>query len=308
MSIVVTGASGAFGKMVTQLLLEKMAPAELILVTRKPDSLAHLAARGAQVRYGDFDDRQSLQAAFAGGKRMLLISTLDVGEHRRRQHTAAIEAAVAAGVQHIAYTSSVGIHPHSPAFVIADHLYTEDLLRRSGVAFTSLRDSQYAEVIVTMIAPLALASGKWVSSAGEGRMAFVSKKDCVRVAAAVLTTPGHEGAIYEVTGPELLSFRDAARLASEVTGRHIEYVVVSHEEKQAEFDAAGIPRRYVEGMVHEHSGPWASEEMMSYERALGAGYFAICSGHVELITGQPAMSLRDVYLANKAALTAGFKS
>lgn len=308
MSIVVTGASGAFGKMVTQLLLEKMAPSELILVTRKPDSLAHLAARGAQVRYGDFDDRQSLKAAFTGGKRMLLISTLDVGERRRRQHTVAVEAAVAAGVQHIAYTSSVGIHPHSPAFVVADHLYTEDLLRRSGVAYTSLRDSQYAEVIVTMIAPIALASGKWVSSAGEGRMAFVSKKDCVRVAAAVLTTPGHEGAIYEVTGPELLSFRDAARLASEVTGRHIEYVVVSHEEKQAEFDAAGIPRRYVEGMVHEHSGPWASEEMMSYERALGAGYFAVCSGHVELITGQPPMSLRDVYLANKAALTGGPKS
>jgi NAD(P)H dehydrogenase (quinone) len=307
MSTVVTGASGAFGKMATQLLLEKLPPTELILVTRRPDSLADLAARGAQVRYGDFDDRQSLKAAFAGGKRMLLISTLDVGEHRRRQHTAAVEAAVAAGVQHIAYTSSVGIHPNSPAFVVADHLYTEDLIRRSGMAYTILRDSQYAEVIATMIAPIALASGRWVSSAGEGRMAFVSKKDCVRVAATVLTTPGHEGATYEVTGPELLSFRDAAALASEVSGRHIDYVVVSHDEKQAEFDAAGIPRRYVEGMVHERSGPWASEEMMSYERALGAGYFAVCSGHVELITGQPAVSLRDVFLANKAALSGGPK-
>jgi NAD(P)H dehydrogenase (quinone) len=307
MSTVVTGASGAFGRMVTDLLLEKIAPSELILVTRKPDGLAHLAARGVQVRYGDFDDRQSLKAAFAGGKRMLLISTLDVGERRRRQHTAAVEAAVAAGVQHIVYTSSVGIHPHSPAFVVADHLYTEDLLRRCGAAYTVLRDSQYSEVIVTMIAPIAVASGRWVSSAGEGRMAFVSKKDCVRVAATVLTTPGHEGAIYEVTGPELLSFRDAAALASEVTGRSVEYVVVSHEEKQAEFDAAGIPRRYVEGMMHERSGPWASEEMMSYERALGAGYFAVCSGHVELVTGRPAVSLREVFLANKAALSAGFR-
>jgi NAD(P)H dehydrogenase (quinone) len=307
MSIVVTGATGAFGRMATELLLEKLPTTELILVTRKPDSLSHLAARGAQVRYGDFDDRESLKAAFGGGERMLLISTLDVGERRRRQHGTAIEAALAAGVQHIAYTSSVGIHPHSPAFVVADHLYTEDLLRRSGVAYTILRDSQYAEVIATMIAPIALASGRWVSSAGEGRMAFVSKKDCVRVAAAVLTTPGHEGATYEVTGPELLSFRDAAALASEISGRHIEYVIVSHEEKQAEFDAAGIPRRYVEGMVHERSGPWASDEMMSYERALGAGYFAVCSGHVELITGRPAVSLREVFLANKAALSGGPK-
>jgi NAD(P)H dehydrogenase (quinone) len=302
MSTVITGASGAFGRMVTELLLEKTPPSELILVTRKPEALAHLAARGAQVRYGDFDAGDSLAAAFAGGERMLLISTLDVGERRRRQHTAAVEAAVAAGVQHIAYTSSVGIHPRSPAFVVADHLHTEELLRRCGVAFTILRDSQYAEVVATMIAPQALASGKWVTSAGEGRMAFVSKKDCVAVAAAVLSTPGHEGAVYEITGPELLSFRDAAALAAEISGRPIEYVVVSHEEKQAEFDAAGIPRRYVEGVLHEQSGPWASDEMMSYERALGEGYFAVCSRHVELITGRPALSLRDVFLANRDAL------
>jgi NAD(P)H dehydrogenase (quinone) len=301
MSTVITGASGAFGRMVTELLLQGTPPSELILVTRKPDALAHLAARGAQVRYGDFDDGDSLAAAFAGGERMLLISTLDVGERRRRQHTAAVGAAVAAGVQHIAYTSSVGIHPRSPAFVVADHLYTEELLRRCGVAFTILRDSQYAEVVATMIAPQALASGKWVTSAGEGCMAFVSKKDCVAVAAAVLSTPGHEGAVYEITGPELLSFRDAAALAAEISGRPIEYVVVSHEEKQATFDAAGIPRRYVEGVLHEQSGPWASDEMMSYERALGEGYFAVCSRHVELITGRPALSLRDVFLANRDA-------
>jgi len=302
MSTVITGASGAFGRMVTELLLESTPPSELILVTRKPEALAHLAARGAEVRYGDFDDGNSLAAAFGGGERMLLISTLDVGERRRRQHTAAVQAAVAAGIQHIAYTSTVGIHPRSPAFVVADHLHTEELLRRCGVAFTILRDSQYAEVVATMIAPQALACGKWVTSAGEGCMAFVSKKDCVAVAAAVLSTPGHEGAVYEITGPELLSFRDAAALAAEISGRPIEYVVVSHEEKQATFDAAGIPRRYVEGVLHEQSGPWASDEMMSYERALGEGYFAVCSRHVELITGRPALSLREVFLANRDAL------
>jgi NAD(P)H dehydrogenase (quinone) len=272
-------------------------------VTRKPETRADLAYRGAQVRYGDFDDGQSLAKAFAGGDRMLLISTLDVGERRRRQHDTAVDAAVKSGVQHIAYTSSVGIHPRSPAFVVVDHLHTEELLRRCGIAYTILRDSQYSEVLATMIAPMALASGKWVTSAGEGRMAFVSKKDCVAAAAAVLTQPGHEGAVYEITGPDLLSFRDAAALTAEISGRPIEYVVVSHEEKQASFDAAGIPRRYVEGVLNEYSGPWASEEIMSYERALGEGYFAVCSQHVELITGRPALSLRDVFLAHRDALT-----
>jgi NAD(P)H dehydrogenase (quinone) len=301
-SIVVTGASGAFGRMVTEALLKKVSPAELILVTRNPDALAGLKARGAQVRHGDFDDAESLKKAFSGGERMLLISTLDVGERRQRQHKAAIDAAVAADVRHIVYTSSVGIHPRSPAFVVTDHLATEELLRRTGIDYTILRDSQYAEVIAIMMAPMAVASGQWVTSAADGHMAFVAKRDCVDSAAAVLTTPGHEGAIYEITGPELLTFRDAARIAADVAGKPIECIVVSHDEMQARFDAAGIPRRFVEGMAPANSGPWGSEEMMSYERAIREGYFAVCSRHVQLLTGRPAASLREVYLANRDAL------
>ncbi|HXR89782.1 MAG TPA: SDR family oxidoreductase [Steroidobacteraceae bacterium] len=302
MSIVVTGASGAFGRMVTEALLQKVPPAQLILATRTPTALAALSARGASVRYADFDDADSLVAAFAGGEKILLISTLDVGERRRRQHKAAIDAAVAAGVRHIVYTSSVGIHPHSPAFVVTDHLATEEMLRRTGLAYTFLRDSQYAEVLATMMAPMAVASGQWVTSAPDGHMAFVAKRDCVDSAAAVLTSSGHENATYEITGPELLTFRDAARIASEVTGKRVDCVAVSHDEMQARFDAAGIPRRFVEGMAPANTGPWGSEEMMSYERAIREGYFAVCSRHVQLITGRPAASLREVYLANRAAL------
>lgn len=302
MSIVITGASGAFGRMVTEALLQKVPPSQLILVTRTPAALASCSARGVQVRYADFDHADSLTAALAGAEKMLLISTLDVGERRRRQHQAAITAAVAAGVRHIVYTSSVGIHPHSPAFVVTDHLATEAMLRGTGVDFTVLRDSQYAEVLATMMAPMAVASGQWVTSAPDGHMAFVSKRDCVESAAAVLTTPGHENAIYEITGPELLTFRDAARIAAEVTGKRVDCVAVSHEEMQARFDAAGIPRRFVEGMAPANTGPWGSEEMMSYERAIREGYFAVCSRHVQLITGRPAASLREVYIANRDAL------
>lgn len=302
MSIVVTGASGAFGKMVTQALLQKVPPSELILVTRTPATLASFKARGAQVRFGDFDNGESLMTAFKGAEKMLLISTLDVGERRQRQHKTAIGAAVAAGVGHIVYTSSVGIHPFSPAFVIADHLATEEMLRGAGLTYTCLRDSQYAEVLATMMAPMAVATGQWVTSAPDGHMAFVCKRDCVDSAAAVLTTAGHENATYEITGPELLTFRDAARIAAEVTGKPVECIAVSHDAMQARFDAAGIPRRFVEGMAPANTGPWGSEEMMSYERAIREGYFAVCSRHVQLITGRPATSLREVYIANRDAL------
>ena len=134
MTTIITGATGKFGRMVTEQLLEHLHPAELILTTRNPHSLEKLAARGAHVRYADFDKPETLVGAFEGGDRMLLVSTLSVGR-RAQQHRSAIDAAVKAGVRHIAYTSSSGARPDNPAIVIPDHLETEDALRRSGVAF-----------------------------------------------------------------------------------------------------------------------------------------------------------------------------
>jgi len=303
MSIIVTGASGSFGRQVAALLIEKISPSELILVTRNPASLAQFAARGAQVRFGNFDDRETLPQALAGGERILLISTLAVGPRRQRQHAAAVRAAVSAGVKQIVYTSSVGIHPKSPSLAVADHYFTEELLRGAGPAFTFLRDSQYAEVIVTMMAPVALRTGQWIMSAGHGSVAFVSKKDCVASAAAVLTSSGHEGATYEITGPELYTFRQAAAIAAELAGRPIEYVEVSDDEKLAMWDAAGVPRQYSNGLTNDDgTGLWGSEEMISYERAIREGYFSICSHHVELLTGRPARSLGEVFRVNLDAL------
>lgn len=308
MRIVITGASGQYGRKLTELLLTRVPPAELILVTRRPDRLRASAERGIEVRYGDFDRPEGLPEAFAGGDRLLIISTLAVGPRRRRQHVAAIEAAAAAGVRHIAYTSSTGIHPRTPSLAVQDHVFTEDAIRRTGLAFTFLRDAQYAEVIATMLAPAAVASGKWSMSTGNGCMAFVSKQDCVASAAVVLTTEGHEGAVYEITGPELYTFADAARLAAEVSGRPIEYSNVTHEERLAQFDALGVPREYVEGMVNaDDTGVWGSEEMVSYERAIRQGYFSVCSHHVELLTGRPAKSLREVFLENRDALLGAVK-
>jgi NAD(P)H dehydrogenase (quinone) len=309
MRIVVTGASGAFGRKLTELLLQRVRPADLILVTRRPEKLREAAARGAEVRRGDFDQPQQLAEAFVGGDRLLLISTLAVGPRRRRQHAAAIDAAVAAGVRHLIYTSSTGIHPRTPSLAVQDHVFTEDAIRRTGRAFTFLRDAQYAEVIATMMAPPAIATGTWYMSAGNGCMAFVSKADCVASAAAVLTTEGHEGAAYEITGPELYTFHDAAAIASELSGRPVRYVSVSHEERLSQFDALGVPREYVEGMTNaDDTGVWGSEEMVSYERAIRQGYFSVCSHHVEMLTGRPAKSLRDVFLEHREALSGAHPS
>src|SRR5579872_5503785 len=125
MTVLVTGASGDLGARVANLLVERLPAGKLILTSRNPAALDSLARRGAEVRRADFDDPASLPAAFEGAERILMISTGVVGEPRRRQHLCALEAARTAGVRHVIYTSSVGIHPRNPCFVIPDHAATE---------------------------------------------------------------------------------------------------------------------------------------------------------------------------------------
>lgn len=295
MSIIITGASGDLGAMVTDIVLETLPPQDLVLVSRRPDALHHLARRGVEVRFGDFDQPASLQTAFAGGQSMLLISATDVGERRRRQHAAAVDAAVAAGIGHIAYTSSAGIHPSNPCFVIPDHIFTEKHLVQSIENFTILRINSYADILVKAIAPQALASGQWISSAGDGLAGFVDKRDCARAAAAVLTTPGHRGAIYEITGPELLSHRHVAAMVAEISGRPIEYVVPA--ETPPDSPTGGDPTEAETDQASKWIGTFSIDDLKSFEYAVRDGYYAICSRHIEMITRRPARSVREAFLA-----------
>lgn len=297
MTTIVTGATGSFGRSVTAQLLEHLHPAELILTTRNPTALAKLAARGAHVRYADFDRPETLAEAFEDGDRMLLISTLSVGR-RATQHRNAIEAAVNVGVKHIAYTSSGGASPANPAIVIPDHLQTEDALKNSGASYTILRNALYAEVPATQIAPRAIESGQWIASAGDGTVPFVSKQDCVACAARVLTSKGHENKTYEITGPTLHSYRDAAEIAAELAGQPVSYVVVSDEDMLDSLRQAGVPRHYHEGLNTPGVGTSSAEDIVSYERGIREGHFAVKSDDVALLLGRRPLSLRQVFEAN----------
>lgn len=291
--IIVTGASGQFGHAAASQLLEACAPEDLICLTRAPDKLADLAERGADVRAADFDDPGTLSAAMAGGEKMLLISTTMVGS-RPRQHGNAIRAAVANGVKHIAYTSIIdGGNPDHPAVEQHDHYATEQLLRNSGAAWTILRNSQYSEAIATAMAIPALAAGSKPDNCGDGKIAFVSRDDCVATAVGVLLQEGHENTAYDVTGPELLSVPQAMAMISEMAGKPIELVQVTDEEMFEYFDSLGVARKS-EDVDPNGPIPWASEGMVTFGQAIREGYFAVISDDVERITGRAPRSLRSV--------------
>lgn len=291
MTVAVTGASGAFGRAAARRLLEYMPASGIRLTTRTPSELADLAALGVTVREADFDGTEdSLAAAFDGADTLLLISTLSVGQ-RVRQHTRAVAAAARAGVRHVVYTSFVGV-PGSAALVATEHAGTEAMLAGSGLAWTFLRNSWYMEAITDVIAPMSLAQGIWRGSAGDGRAGVVSRDDCVAAAVGVLTTSGHEGMAYAVTGPQSLSCPDVAAVLAEVTGRPLAYQQVTDDDLYAQFDAMGVPRSV--GDVATSTIPWCSDDMVSFERAIREGDLDVVSDAVQRLTGTAPRSFREV--------------
>lgn len=296
MRVIISGASGQFGRAAAEKLMARMPAGDLILVSRTPDKLAEFAARGADVRFGDFDQPDTLVDAFRGGDRLLLISGTRVGK-RIPQHEAAIDAARKAGVRHVVYTSFVGITPENPSVAVVDHRATEEMLRNSGLQWTALRDQHYADAMVINMGQNIVRAGQWLSSTQGGREALVWREDCVDCAVAVLSSDGHAGKVYNITGPDLLSFRDIAEMITEVSGRPIEFIDTDDLGMYAMFDAMGIPREPVDRL--SVSGiDWNSDDMVSFEAAIRDGHFAVISDDVEKLTGRKPRSVRQMVEEN----------
>ena len=291
--IIVTGASGQFGSAAARLLLESVPAEDLVLLSRTPENLAEFKAAGAHIRRADFDDPASLAGAMEGGERMLLISTVRVGS-RVEQHTAAVEAAVAQGVKHVVYTSLLGVRtPDNPSVEGFDHIATERMVEASGLAWTHLRNSLYAEAVATAMAIPALLAGHKPENSGAGRVPIVSRDDCVATAVGVLTQDGHANVAYDVTGPELWTLPDAMALVSDLAGKPIAIEPVDDEGMYAYFDSLGVARK-ASDVVPDGPIPWASEGMVTFGQSIREGFMDIASEDVERITGHKPRTLRSV--------------
>ncbi|HEY4409380.1 MAG TPA: NAD(P)H-binding protein [Acidimicrobiia bacterium] len=289
MSVIVTGASGNLGRLVAESLMERFTPEQVVLVTRRPDALGEFRARGAEVRYGDFDEPDSLPAAFAGGRRMLLISTDAVGR-RVEQHRTAIEAAAAAGIERVVFTSHVNPGAQNPIGPVAQELGgTETVLRHSRLDWTVLRFGSFAELQVPPAA-LAVSAGKLVTNFGDGRIVPVSRRDCAEAAAVVLTTDGHSGITYEITGPEALSATDMAELFAEVSGRSVKVVQLGDKMLTWLLARYGTPKPVARAVT-------------AFGRAVREGYFDVADPALERLTGRSPVSLRDVLIAHRGDLS-----
>lgn len=249
--IALTGATGQLGQFVVEALLKSVPAKEIVAIVRNPAKAEALSKQGLIVRQGDYNDQAALTQALAGVEKLLLISSSEVGQ-RAAQHRNVINAAKAAGVKFIAYTSLLHADT-SPLGLHVEHVETEKLLAESGIPFALLRNGWYSENYLAS-APAALAHGVFIGAAGEGKIASATRADYAAAAARVISEEGHAGKVYELAGDKAWTLSELAALLSEASGKKVVYQNLSEADFAAALKGAGLPDGLAEMLADSDIG------------------------------------------------------
>ncbi|MGD6901345.1 SDR family oxidoreductase [Bacillus infantis] len=277
MKLLVTGATGKLGSKIVDSLL-KTVPAEQVAVSvRNPEKAAGLEARGVAVRQGDFDRPETLDTAFAGIDRLLIISADGDNETRIRQHKNAVAAAERAGVKFIAYTS-IANAPESTNLMAPPHVATEAAIKKTGIPYSFLRNNWYLENEIPTIQAV-LAGAPWITSAGNGRVGWATQQDYAEAAAAVLSGNGHENTIYELSG-KLLTQEELVSELGKVLGKDVNVQQVDDTAYAAIMKDAGLPEFIIPLLV-------------GIQESIRSGSLEVESNDFEKVLGRPATQVKE---------------
>jgi NAD(P)H dehydrogenase (quinone) len=277
--IVVTGSTGRLGGRVAR-RLAAAGTAQTLLV-RDPDRAPQLS--DTTVRVAEYSDTAAVEQALTGADVVLMVSGAEAPD-RLDHHRSFVDAAAAAGVGHLVYTSFFAAAPDATFTLARDHWITEQYIREARVSFTFLRDNIYADFLPFMVGEDGVLRGP----GGDGRVSMVAQDDIADVAVAVLTDPAqHVGATYDLTGPHALTFAEAVEIVASATGRSLSYYPETMEEAYASRAKYGAPK-------------WQVDAWVSTYAAVAAGELAPVSDDIPRLTGHPATSLREL-LSRSAA-------
>ncbi len=236
--IAITGATGQLGQHVIEKLLKAVPASQLVAIVRNPAKAEALSQQGVTVRQADYTDQTAFTTALAGVDKLLLISSSEVGQ-RAAQHQNVINAAKAAGVKFIAYTSLLHADT-SPLGLHVEHVATEKALAESGIAYALLRNGWYTENYLAS-APPALEHGVFIGAAGEGKIASATRADYAAAAARVISEEGHAGKVYELAGDQAWTLSELAAELSRQSGKNVVYQNLSEADFAAALKSVGLP-------------------------------------------------------------------
>ncbi|MCR4458946.1 MULTISPECIES: SDR family oxidoreductase [Pseudescherichia] len=275
--IAITGATGHLGQLTLTELLKTVPASQLVAIVRNPAKAETLAQQGVIVRQAEYGDQAALTAALEGVDKLLLISSSEVGQ-RAVQHRNVIDAAKAAGVKFIAYTSLLHAD-RSPLGLHVEHVDTEQYLAASGIPYALLRNGWYSENYLAS-APAALAHGVFIGSAGEGKIASATRGDYAAAAAKVISSEGHAGKVYELAGDESWTLSELAAELSKQSGKPVVYQNLSEADFAAALKGAGLPEAFANLLADSDAG------------AAKGGLFD-SSRTLSTLIGRPTTPIRD---------------
>ncbi|KDE36371.1 quinone oxidoreductase [Kosakonia radicincitans UMEnt01/12] len=249
--IALTGATGQLGQFVVEELLKTVAAKQIVAIVRNPAKAEALSKQGVLVRQADYGDQAALTQALAGVDKLLLISSSEVGQ-RAAQHRNVINAAKAAGVKFIAYTSLLHADK-SPLGLHVEHVETEKMLAESGIPYALLRNGWYSENYLAS-APAALAHAVFIGAAGDGKIASATRADYAAAAARVISEEGHAGKVYELAGDNGWTLSELAALLSKASGKNIVYQNLSEADFAAALKGAGLPDVFANLLADSDAG------------------------------------------------------
>ncbi|ELW8595342.1 SDR family oxidoreductase [Salmonella enterica] len=248
--IAITGATGQLGQHVIENLLKTTPASHLVAIVRNPKKAAPLSQRGITVRQADYANEAALTTALQGVDKLLLISSSEVGQ-RTAQHRNVIQAAIAAKVKFIAYTSL--LHADKSPLALADeHIETEKMLAESGIPHTLLRNGWYTENYLASV-PAALKHGVFIGAAGEGKIASAMRADYA-AAARVIREEGHAGNVYELAGDDAWTLSQLADELTHQSGKKIVYQNLSEVDFAAALKGAGLPDGLADMLANSDAG------------------------------------------------------
>lgn len=249
--IAITGATGQLGHHVIEQLLKTVPASQIVAIVRNPAKAGALSQQGLDVRQADYTDQAAFTSALQGVEKLLLISSSEVGQ-RAPQHQNVINAAKAAGVKFIAYTSLLHADT-SPLGLHVEHVATEKALAESGIPFTLLRNGWYTENYLAS-APPALEHGVFIGSAGDGKIASATRADYAAAAAKVIAEEGHAGKVYELAGDNAWTLSELAAELSKQSGKSVKYQNLSEADFSAALKSVGLPAGLAEMLADSDTG------------------------------------------------------